>query len=122
MSPLKQTKITDYFKLHKAGWPRQLLGGGSLSVRNNGIRTILDFPNEILLYILELQGIQPTELNSATQLYAVCRRFHSVYAQYAFSHLSCVGTKQLFLFNQSLKEQKTNLSPARVTLAISSLQ
>jgi hypothetical protein len=121
MARLKQSRLTDYFQLHKPNLPGRLLVNDSSSVQVQAIRTILDLPNEILLYILDLQCTQPTDLNSATQLYAVCRRFYSLYVQYAFGHLSCIGTKQLFLLNQSLKGQQGNISPTHVTLVTLSL-
>ncbi|CAG8780785.1 12293_t:CDS:1, partial [Acaulospora colombiana] len=119
MPQFQQKKITDYFKLDKASWPRRSLGN-SLPLQENDFRTILDLPNELLLYISDLQITQPTDLNAATQLYAVCKRFYSVYTRYAFNHLSCNGTKQLFLLNQALK--KEILSADRVTLALLPLQ
>lgn len=105
-APKYQTYITDYFRIvkPKRGGPVSLLRSEYAHFQR--FATITDLPDETLLsilYWLRLNGsddpsllLQPdyldylqvnVDIEAARRLYAVCRRFHSVFGGFAFERL-----------------------------------
>lgn len=96
MNPSKQTKLTDYFEYHSQALPRSSL---SESEKNGAFATLLNLPDELLLYILDQLRWELREFDAARRLYGVCRRFYAVFGSRAFQSIVCHGTKAI----QSLK-------------------
>jgi len=109
----------------KRGMPVSVLHGqtpgtsanAQTSETPNHFATILDLPNELLLTILDelrrrnlnpflvpVSLLLPTTgddsreeklLDPARRLYAVCRRFHSLFAEFALESLCCIGRRSV---------------------------
>jgi hypothetical protein len=104
---LKQTHINDYFLLYASGRPVSIFHPRhSASYLPHSFASILDLPNELLLYIHDIICLEKVHLESARRLQLVCSRFHDVFGPRIFENIRCVSSKDLRRLREGLRENK----------------